>query len=97
MLDGEQLQMGEFRMSQKLHFAIAVLVIAGLASPAIAQKKSAREMMDEMKGKYGQTFDQCRALAVSRGFNFQGSDDSAGSDMMQIAIFIEGCIMGRQR
>lgn len=84
-------------MSQKRYFVFVVLVIVGLAGPAIAQTKSARAMMDEMKAKYGQTYDQCRALAVSRGFNFQGSDDSAGSDMMQIAIFIEGCIMGRQR
>jgi len=52
-------------------------------------------MINDMKVRYGQTFDQCQALAVSRGYRL-GDDDSEG-DARAVKMFIEGCIMGQQR
>ena len=76
--------------------AIAALVTVSIAGPAFAQKKSARAMMDEMKAKYGQTFTQCQAIATSRGFNLRDMGDN-DSEAVNAVMFIEGCVMGRQR
>jgi hypothetical protein len=76
--------------------AIATLVAVGIAGPALAQTKSARAHMNEMKTKYGQTFDQCQAIATSRGFNIRDMGDN-DSEMVNAVMFIEGCIMGKQR
>jgi hypothetical protein len=52
-------------------------------------------MMNEMKARYGRTFDRCQALAASRGYRL--SDFGETSDARAVMMFIEGCIMGRQR
>jgi hypothetical protein len=75
--------------------ALAVLVAVSIASAAHAQQRSAHDMMNEMKAKYGQTFDQCQALATSRGYRL-GSGDTEG-EARAVMMFIEGCIMGKQR
>jgi len=51
--------------------------------------------MNDMKAKYGQTFEQCRALATSRGYRLSARGE--GGDDQAIMMFIEGCIMGSQR
>ena len=72
----------------------AVLATAVIASTALAQQqRSVRDMMTEMKAKYGQTYEQCQALATSRGYRVSEDDNESRPVMM----FIEGCIMGRQR
>ena len=75
-------------------FVIAILVTVGIASTALAQQqRSVRDMMADMKARYGQTFEQCQALATSRGFRL--SDDEYEGRL--VMMFIEGCIMGKQR
>ena len=75
--------------------AIAIFVVVSIGSAAHAQQqRSGREMMSDMKEKYGQTFDQCQSLATSRGCRFQESGED--SDARAVAMFIEGCIMGKQ-
>ena len=75
--------------------AIAVLLAVSMGSVAHAQQRNWRDMINDMKVRYGQTFDQCQALAVSRGYRL-GDDDSEG-DARAVKMFIEGCIMGQQR
>jgi len=73
---------------------IAALVTIGISSTALAQQqRSVRDMMNDMKARYGQTFEECQALAASRGFRLS-DDESEGRLVM---MFIEGCIMGKQR
>ena len=72
---------------------IAVLVTVGIGSAAVAQQRNVRDMMNDMKARYGQTFEECQALAVSRGYRL--SDDE--QDGRLVMMFIEGCIMGKQR
>jgi hypothetical protein len=73
---------------------IAVLVTIGISSTAIAQQqRSVRDMMNDMKARYGQTYDQCQALATSRGYRLGDSEQEGRLVMM----FIEGCIMGKQQ
>jgi hypothetical protein len=73
---------------------IAVLVTVGIGSTALAQQqRSVRDMMNDMKARYGQTFDQCQALATSRGYRLSDSETEGRLVMM----FIEGCIMGKQQ
>jgi len=76
--------------------AITVLVTIGIAGSALAQQqqqRSARDMMNDMKARYGQTFEQCQALATSRGYRLSDQE----GDGLLVAMFIEGCIMGQQR
>jgi len=49
--------------------------------------------MNDMKARYGQTFEQCQALAVSRGYRLSDDDQ----DGRLVMMLIEGCIMGKQR
>jgi hypothetical protein len=74
---------------------IAALVTVGIGSTAVAQQqqRSVRDMMNDMRARYGQTFEQCQALATSRGYRL--SDDE--QDGRLVMMFIEGCIMGKQR
>jgi len=75
-------------------FVIAVLVTVGIGSTALAQQqRSVRDMMTDMKARYGQTFDQCQALATSRGYRLSDNEQEGRLVMM----FIEGCIMGKQQ
>jgi hypothetical protein len=72
---------------------VAALVTVGIASSALAQQqRSVRDMMNDMKARYGQTFDQCQALATSRGFRL--SDDEQEGRL--VMMFIQGCILGKQ-
>jgi hypothetical protein len=75
------------------HLVIATLVIASIASSALAQQRSARDMMNDMKAKYGKTFDECQSLASSRGYNLNDNEFESRA----VAMFVEGCIMGKQR
>ena len=77
--------------------AIAVVVAVGIGSVAHAQQRNWRDMMNDMKARYGQTFEQCQALATSRGYRLGvgGGDDDGESRALM--MFIEGCIMGQQR
>ena len=73
---------------------IAVLVTIGISSTAIAQQqRSVRDMMNDMKTRYGQTFEQCQTLAASRGYRLSDNEQEGRLVMM----FIEGCIMGKQQ
>jgi hypothetical protein len=73
---------------------IAVLATVTIGSAALAQQqRSVRDMMADMKARYGQTFDECQALAISRGYRLSDEEQEGRGVMM----FIEGCIMGRQR
>jgi hypothetical protein len=74
--------------------AVTALATISIASTALAQQqqRSARDMMNDMKARYGQTFDQCQALATSRGYRL--NDDEYDRS---VVMFIEGCIMGKQR
>jgi len=74
--------------------ATAIIVIVSVGSTALAQQqRSVRDMMNDMKARYGQTFEQCQALAVSRGYRLSDDDQ----DGRLVMMFIEGCIMGKQR
>jgi hypothetical protein len=77
-----------------LAIAIFVAVIIGSAAHA-QQQRSVRDMISDMKARYGQTYDQCRALAVSRGYRLNEDEDDAGA--RSVMMFVEGCIMGKQR
>jgi hypothetical protein len=73
---------------------IGIIVAISVGSPALAQQqRSVRDMMNDMKSRYGQTFEQCQALATSRGYRL--SDDEQEGRL--VMMFIEGCIMGKQR
>jgi hypothetical protein len=73
---------------------LAIIVTIGVSTTALAQQqRSVRDMMTDMKARYGQTFDQCQALAVSRGYRLSDDDQ----DGRLVMMFIEGCIMGKQR
>jgi len=48
--------------------------------------------MNDMKVRYGQTYEQCQTLAESRGYPL----NDPGQDGSLIMMFIEGCIMGQQ-
>lgn len=72
--------------------AVTALATVSIAGDAFAQR-STREMMDEMKAKYPRSFAACQSLATSRGYRL-GDNEYEGRAVM---MFIEGCIMGRQR
>lgn len=77
--------------------AVTALATVSIASTALAQQqRTAREMMDEMKAKYGQTFEQCQTLATSRGHSLRDDAYELGAGQ-PFLMFIEGCIMGQQR
>ena len=73
---------------------VTVLVTVSFASTALAQqqRRSVSDMMNDMRARHGQTFEQCQALAESRGYRL--TDPS--QDGRAIMMFIEGCIMGKQ-
>jgi hypothetical protein len=73
--------------------AIAIFVVSIGSAAHAQQQRSVRDMMNDMKARYGQTFEQCRDLAVSRGYRLDDDDNIDRAVMM----FIEGCIMGKQR
>jgi len=79
--------------------AIAIVVAVGIGSAAHAQQRSTRDMMNDkvndMKARFAQTFEQCQALATSRGYRL--ADDGEEGDYRAVMMFIEGCIMGKQR
>jgi hypothetical protein len=73
-------------------FVTAILITLSIGSAALAQQRSVRDMMNDMKARHGQTFEQCQALATSRGYRLT-DDEYEGRAVM---MFIEGCIMGKQ-
>ena len=74
--------------------ATAIIFTVSISSIALAQQtRNVRDMMNDMKTRYGQTFEQCQALAVSRGYRLSDDDQ----DGRLVMMFIEGCIMGKQR
>ena len=74
--------------------AAAIILTLSVGSTALAQQqRSVRDMMNDMKARYGQTFEQCQALATSRGYRLSDDDQ----DGRLVMMFIEGCIMGKQR
>jgi hypothetical protein len=75
-----------------LVLAVAALATVSMAGDALAQR-SMKEMMDQMKAKYPRSFAACQSLAQSRGYRL-GDNEYEGR---QVMMFIEGCIMGRQR
>lgn len=70
----------------------AAVFSIGVAGSALAQG-SVQDHMNQMKSKYPQSFAHCQALASSRGYRLTDGEYEARAVMM----FIEGCIMGRQR
>jgi hypothetical protein len=72
--------------------AIATLVTASIAGTALAQQRSARDMMNDMRAKHGKTFADCQSLAISRGYNLSDNEFESRA----VAMFVEGCIMGKQ-
>ena len=72
---------------------IATCATAIIASTAVAQQRTARDMMNDMKAKHGKTFDECQSLATSRGYSLNDNE----FDSRAVAMFVEGCIMGKQR
>ena len=73
--------------------AIAVFVTVSIGSVAHAEQRNWRDMMNDMKARYGQTYEECQALATSRGYRLGDEEGDARAVMM----FIEGCILGKQR
>jgi len=73
--------------------AIAVFVTVSIGSIAQAEQRNWRDMMNDMKARYGQTYEECQALATSRGYRLGDEEGDARAVMM----FIEGCILGKQR
>ena len=75
--------------------ASLALVTLSIASTALAQqeRRSVSERMNDLRARHGQTYEQCQALAESRGYRLSDPSQDGGAIMM----FIEGCIMGQQR
>jgi hypothetical protein len=74
--------------------AIVILIAISIGTVAHAQQRKVRDMVADMKARYGQTFEQCQALATSRGYILNDDDEAERHPVM---MFIEGCIMGKQR
>jgi hypothetical protein len=55
------------------------------------RQRSSRDMLNEMKARYGKTFEECQSLAVSRGYNLTDNELESRS----VAMFIEGCCRGK--
>ena len=72
--------------------ATLVTIVTVITSPAVAQQRSVSAWVDDMRAKYGKTFEQCQALATARGYRLSDPEAEARPVMM----FIEGCIAGRQ-
>jgi len=75
-----------------LVIAVTALATVSMAGDALAQR-SMKEMMDQMKAKYPRSFAACQSLAASRGYRLSDNEYEG----RQVMMFIEGCIMGRQR
>src|SRR5688572_7189795 len=93
--------MGGSRLKEEIRMRTAIVAITALATVSIAgtaltQQRTARDMMNEMKAKYGATFVECDALARSRGHTIRddATEVGAGDPYM---MFVEGCIMGQQK
>jgi len=76
---------------------VATLATVSIASTAFAQqKRTGRDMINDMKAKYGETFERCQSLAISRGHNLRDDSVEVGASE-PFMMFIEGCIMGQQK
>ena len=72
-------------------FATTALTTSFTTDAVAQSKKTVRAKMAEMKAKDPQNYEACFALARQRGFR-PDSETSSG-----IMMFVDGCIMGRQR
>jgi hypothetical protein len=72
----------------------AAAMLASTPVLAAPSAKSMRAMMNEMKAKDPQSFAACMALARQRGY--LGGDTGEGMNTGQM-MFIDGCLMGKQR
>ena len=70
---------------------VAAAMLASTPSLAAPKAKGMRAMMTEMKAKDPQSFGACQALAKQRGYR---TDEGMETGVM---MFIEGCMMGKQR
>ena len=76
--------------------AAALMVSATTSSVAFAQKKNtdaARASRAEARQSINESFDQCVALAKSRGFSRSDLEDNRAS----ARNFVVRCMQGRQR
>jgi hypothetical protein len=74
-------------------FVTAILITLTIGSTALAQQqRSVRDEMNDMRARHGHTFEQCQALATSRGYRLTDAEFENRS----VKMFIEGCIMGKQ-
>jgi hypothetical protein len=76
--------------------AITALATVGIAGTALTQQRTARDMMNEMRAKYGATFVQCDSLAKSRGHTIRDDATDVGASEPYM-MFIEGCLAGLQK
>jgi hypothetical protein len=87
------------RLAQEIVMRTLIVVVAALAIASTAfaqQKRTARDVMNDMKAKYGETFERCQSLAISRGHSLRDDSVEVGASE-PFMMFIEGCIMGQQR
>jgi hypothetical protein len=73
-----------------ISFATTALT-AAFTTSALAAPKGVRAKMAEMKAKDPQNYEACLNLSRQRGFR---PDTETSSGLM---MFVDGCIMGRQR
>jgi hypothetical protein len=57
------------------------------------RQRSSKDMINEMKARYGKTFEECQSLAVSRGYNLSDNE----YESLPVAMFIEGCCRGKHQ
>ena len=57
------------------------------------RQRSSRDMINEMKARYGKTFEERQSLAVSRGYNLSDNE----YESLPVAMFIEGCCRGKHQ
>jgi hypothetical protein len=76
---------------------IAALATFAVAAPASAQMSNkTKASMDTMRQQDATSFNACRTLALSRGYNESDKDD-AETGGMALMSFIKGCMMSRPK
>lgn len=71
----------------------AALITVFVTTAAAQVQTNARERMAQMRAQNPTTFDNCRSIAVQRGYSVRDED----GDVMALMHFISGCLMGQQR
>jgi hypothetical protein len=76
---------------------IAALATLAVATPSIAQMSNkTKASMDTMRQQDATSFNTCRTLALSRGYNESDKDD-AETGGMALMNFVKGCMMSRAK